>query len=301
MAIGNLSTGGTGKTPMTEWMIRKLGLPYNMAVLSRGYGRKTKEFIVVNEDMEATVCGDEPLQIKNNFRDNMVVVCRKRKEGLQKIETDFPKTQIVILDDALQHRKVKATCNILLTTYDDPFFSDFVLPAGNLREWRCGFKRADIIIVSKSPNVLTETQRQFVHQKIKKQRHQIVVFSSEKFADPFCRCGTNKRIEHALLVCGIANPSTLKKQLTNLGIVFTSKFYRDHYAFSVVDVHAMVTAASTHKTIITTDKDWMRLKKFKSVFDQEKISVFTISIETIFSLADENALMQKLETYLSPQ
>jgi len=162
ISVGNLNTGGTGKTPMIELLVRTLGEEYSLATLSRGYKRTTKGFIEVNAHHSSSDVGDEPLQFKNNFPDLKVAVDANRQRGISNLLRAYPKLDMILLDDAFQHRKVKPDFSIVLTTYKDLYVRDFVLPTGNLREFQTGSKRADMIIVTKCPRDLSRTEQKIL-------------------------------------------------------------------------------------------------------------------------------------------
>src|SRR5690606_16917239 len=166
IAVGNLSVGGTGKTPMVEYLIRLLSGKYKLATLSRGYKRKSKGFLLANATTKMEEIGDEPFQYHSKFKKIKVAVDENRVEGVAKILEMLPETEIVLLDDAFQHRKIKAGFYIMLTAYDDLFYKDCVLPAGNLRESRSGVKRADVVVVTKCPTDLTPEKIQEIKSKI---------------------------------------------------------------------------------------------------------------------------------------
>ena len=172
ISIGNLSVGGTGKSPMTEYLIRLLKEKVTLATLSRGYKRHTTGFLVVENDSTSIQVGDEPLQFKKKFQDIVVAVDENRKNGIQKLLAQFPKLKIILLDDAFQHRRVKPGLSILLTEYTRMFYDDFLLPAGSLREWRAGKKRADIFVVTKCPNNLTPVEKRIIQKKIDNQKEE---------------------------------------------------------------------------------------------------------------------------------
>ena len=166
IAIGNLSAGGTGKTPHTEYLIRLLKDNHKVAVLSRGYKRSTKGFVLANEAISAHELGDESYQIKAKFPDITVAVCEDRQTGIEKLISEI-NPDVILLDDAFQHRKVKAGFYVLLTAYDDLFADDYILPFGNLRESAMGKKRANLVIVTKCPTVLSEQEQEKVKRKLK--------------------------------------------------------------------------------------------------------------------------------------
>ena len=259
IAVGNLSVGGTGKTPQIEYLIRLLFVKYNVAVLSRGYKRSTTDFILADESATASSIGDEPFQIYSKFPKIQVAVDTNRKNGIEQLLQFSNKPEVILLDDAFQHRKVKAGFYILLSAYDDLFCDDFILPFGNLRESARGKKRADMIIITKCPNDLSELAQQNIKEKL--QVKQPVYFTTIQYDD--CVYGNENRIhvealksESKLLIAGIANPKLffdfLKKE-SNETMTFP-----DHHQFSKQDCEQILAKAKGRK-IITTEKDFVRL------------------------------------------
>jgi tetraacyldisaccharide 4'-kinase len=259
IAVGNLSVGGTGKTPQIEYLIRLLSVKYNVAVLSRGYKRSTTDFILADENATASSIGDEPFQFHSKFPKIQVAVDTNRKNGIEQLLQLSNKPEVILLDDAFQHRKVKAGLYVLLTAYDDLFCFDFILPYGNLRESALGKKRADMIIITKCPNDLSELAQQNIKEKL--QVKQPVYFTTIQYDD--CVYGNENRIhvealksESKLLIAGIANPKLffdfLKKE-SNETMTFP-----DHHQFSKQDCEQILAKAKGRK-IITTEKDFVRL------------------------------------------
>lgn len=260
IAIGNLSTGGTGKSPQTEYLINMLKKQYAIATLSRGYKRKSKGFILADNNSNADILGDEPYQFHTKFPDVTVAVDADRVNGIQNLLQLNPKPEVILLDDAYQHRRVQAGFYILLTAYGDLYTDDFILPAGNLREGRAGTKRADIIIVTKCPPNLSNRQQQAIKQKLKPQKNQEVYFTFIEY-DAFAYSGNYKIDElkkrDKVLVAGIAKPEPFFDYLK--GGNYICKTYPDHHYFSDKDITGLKTL-SENRIIITTEKDYMRLK-----------------------------------------
>ena len=268
ISIGNLSMGGTGKTPHVDFLINHLKNNYRLTVLSRGYGRKTKGFVKGTQHSTAETLGDEPLLYKRKHTDEIeVIVSEDRVLAAKRIEnTD---TEILLLDDAYQHRKIGRHLNILITTFQSPFFKDFVVPVGNLREFKNGKKRANIIIVSKCPENIDQQTKEAYVRKINANKNQKVFFSSISYG-PILPIGHDALLygenypEEILLVTGIANPEPLEKELKKKFKVETKKF-PDHHKFTSNDlakIHTIFdTFVSQKKAIITTEKDLMRLLK----------------------------------------
>ncbi|WP_353169047.1 tetraacyldisaccharide 4'-kinase [Flavobacterium sp.] len=258
IAIGNLSAGGTGKTPQTEYLIRLLKDTYKIAVLSRGYKRSSKGFVLANDVVTASELGDESFQMYSKFPEISVTVCEDRQTGIDNlISNNNP--DIILLDDAFQHRKVKAGFYILLTAYDDLFSNDFILPFGNLRESAIGKKRTNLVVVTKCPQNISELNKDDV--KLKLNVNVPIFFTSIDYdSDVF---GSENSIsvsdiisKEKVIVAGIAKPKYFVDYL-NSG---TDKvmIYPDHHNFSEAEI-SEINELSKDKIIVTTEKDFMRL------------------------------------------
>ncbi len=261
ICVGNLSVGGTGKTPHVAYLAELLKAGNKVHILSRGYGRKTRGFILLDENSTSETVGDEPLFYYKNFPEIKVAVCESRKEGIEKLLA-IEKPDVILLDDAFQHRAVKAGLNIILTDYNHPYYSDLMLPAGNLREWKSGRKRADVVIVTKCPGNVDETQKAEMRRRLRFPADQIFFSQIEYGALLPFHTGSNPAVKKVLLVTGIANPLPLEKYLQEKFDVELMKF-PDHHAFSLEDIQKIHkkfdTFASENKAIVTTEKDFMRL------------------------------------------
>jgi len=265
LVVGNLSVGGTGKTPQIEYLIRLLKDIYKVSVLSRGYKRKSKGFVLVDNNHIANDVGDEPLQYFKKFPNIDVAVDANRVKGIHNlIKQKSP--EVVLLDDAFQHRKVKGSLYILLTKYDDLFTDDFLLPTGNLRESRAGAKRADIIVVTKCPCDLKQVDKINIKRKFQKYKKE-VYFTTISYADKIA--GSHqlsieelKQFE-VLLITGIANPNPLLEFLINKEIKFKHLKFADHHHFSIKEIEQInqkfLAINKDNKLILTTEKDCTRL------------------------------------------
>jgi len=258
ICVGNLSVGGSGKSPMVEYIVDFLRKDHRVAVLSRGYKRRSKGFIEVLISNTAEEVGDEPLQFKQKFPEVTVAVCASRQEGIEKLKD---KADVIILDDALQHRKVRPSFTILLTPFDDLFTKDLILPAGNLRESRRGALRADVIIVTKCPEGVAYSKLQEIQYEMNLQPYQSIYFSKIGY-DQFIHSKTESLpIEYLsnkpfTLVTGIANPKPLVAFLKKKEFVFTHEKFPDHHNFSSVEISSL----KEKEIILTTEKDYMRLQ-----------------------------------------
>lgn len=263
--VGNLSTGGTGKTPHVELLVKLLSEKYKIAILSRGYGRKTKGYIELNEKHNYLDVGDEPLQYFQKFGSLVtVVVCENRKIGVENLLLAHPEIEVLLLDDALQHRKVKGGFTILLSEFNNPFFRDLVLPGGNLREFRMGKKRADICIYTKSPSEISVIDEVLYSRKFSDSQTKNTYFSSINYGEIASMTKTKEStIKDVLLITGIANPSPLEDYLNHKYNV-ESIHFSDHHSFNLEEmeeIHKIFdNFARESKIILTTEKDMIRLQ-----------------------------------------
>ena len=263
ICVGNLSVGGTGKTPHVAYLTEWLENEHQIQILSRGYGRKSKGFILLDENANANSVGDEPLFYYQKFKKVDVAVCESRKLGVEKL-LKIKSNPIIILDDAFQHRAVQSGLNILITDFSKPYFRDFMLPAGNLREWISGRKRADIIIVSKCDEKLDKLTKSIYRKKLKF-KPESIYFSSICYGKitSFGSKSEFSEVQKILLVTGIANPTPLYNHLKTKYEIELIQF-PDHHTFSIDDIHKIHkkfdTFASENIAIVTTEKDFMRLQ-----------------------------------------
>lgn len=282
IVVGNLSVGGTGKTPQTEYLIRLLS-KYKVAVLSRGYKRKSKGFVLADAYATATILGDEPYQIHKKFPNIQVAVDANRVEGITKLLQLENPPQVILLDDAYQHRKVKAGFYILLTAYNDLYYNDFVLPAGNLRECKTGVKRASCIVVTKCPKNITESKQQEIRNKI---NQNILVFFSyiaydDMVINDFKTIPVSEiKEKEKVLIAGIAKPEPFFEYLKNENDKILQ--FADHHNFSNQEIETIKELSKT-KLIITTEKDFVRLQPF--------------AIENLFYLPIKSKLINKQEEF----
>lgn len=260
IAVGNLSVGGTGKTPQIESLIRLLSPHYKIATLSRGYKRKSKGFVLADAHSNAEQLGDEPYQYFKKFPQIQVAVDADRCNGITQLLAQKDKPEVILLDDAYQHRKVKAGFYILLTAYDDLFCNDWLLPTGNLRESRSGAQRADMIIVTKCPNTITEIAQEKIKQKIGLDKP---IFFSFVDYDDYVYSATDSlsvseiKNKAKILLAGIAKPKPFFDFLkAENDVVIT---YPDHHHFTDSDIEGIKKQAN-EKIIVTTEKDFVRLE-----------------------------------------
>ena len=284
IAVGNLSVGGTGKSPQIEYLVKLLQDQYKVAILSRGYKRKSKGFLLLNKSHTVEDVGDEPLQFFNKFENISVAVDSDRTYGITQLKELENSPEVILLDDAFQHRKVKAKVYILLTKYKDLYVNDFILPTGNLRESRRGAIRANVIIVTKCPQNIAPEERNYIIKSLKTKKKQKVFFSTIWYAKSIKSLERSFNIEdlkqfEVLLITGIANPEPLFKFLSEKEIKFQHLNYPDHHNFSEKDIvkinRTFGTIISDKKLILTTEKDFVRLEK-------KLDNLFYLPIETSF-------------------
>jgi len=260
IAVGNLSVGGTGKTPHIEYLIRLLSPKYKVATLSRGYKRKSDGFVLADENANAEILGDEPFQYFRKFPNIQVAVDVDRKNGIEQLLNQKQKPEIILLDDAYQHRKVKAGFYILLTSYGDLFSDDFMLPTGNLRESRSGAKRANVIIITKCPSNISKQEQQNIKQKIGLEVplfFSTVSYDDKVYNDSETLTVAEVKSTSKILLGGIAKPKPFFDYLqSDTDEIIT---FPDHHHFSESDITAIKNKAQ-EKIIITTEKDFVRLE-----------------------------------------
>jgi len=285
IAVGNLSVGGTGKTPQIEYLIRLLSPKYKVATLSRGYKRQSKGFVLSDSTSNAEILGDEPFQFYTKFNNIQVAVDADRKNGIEQLLSQTNKPEIILLDDAFQHRKVKAGFYILLTSYGDLYSDDFMLPTGNLRESRNGAKRANLVVVTKCPATLSLDEQNKIAAKLKLESNQELYFSFIDYdelvysEDKTMKVSEIKNVDK-LLLTGIAKPNPFFAYLQSES---DEKFvFPDHHHFTENDIND-IKNKSQNKIIITTEKDFVRLKG--SIPNEQ---LFYLPIRSSFFSASDN-------------
>ncbi len=290
ICVGNLAVGGTGKSPMVEYLVGLLEPFYAVATLSRGYKRKTQGYALADENTTALEIGDEPMQFHKKFPDIAVAVGESRIEAIPQLLHDKPETEVIILDDAFQHRAIKAGLNILLTEYNDIFTNDFFLPTGDLRDAQSSYKRAQIIIVTKCPPYLGEVEKKSIIKDINSLPHQKIFFTAIEYGRPYHIFSEKQRFvtteDEILLVCGIANPKPLKQYLSEHAYTYYQQDYSDHHIFSIDDLkdirEKFEGIQSEQKFILTTEKDAVRLIKFNEQLRDLPLYVLPIRHNFLF-------------------
>ncbi len=304
ICVGNLSVGGTGKSPMTEYMLRLLSGTYEIAVLSRGYKRKTSGYLLAGESTSALEIGDEPMQFHKKFPHVAVAVGEERIEAIPQLLHDRPGIQAVILDDAFQHRSIEAGLNIILTDYANTYWHDMFLPTGELRDNRHSARRADMIIVTKCPPLLSLQEKQEYLHEIKPLPAQKVFFTAIEYGIPYHISNRHAqpldKNTEVLLVCGIANPLPLKLYLENNVAVYFEKNFNDHHIFSIDDWKEIVEKFNSldgpQKIILTTEKDAVRLEKFGELLNA--VPVYVLPIHHRFLFDEGNSFNNALTTFI---
>ncbi len=306
ISVGNLSTGGTGKTPHIEYLISLLCKNYHLAVLSRGYGRRSKGFKNVLPTATAYEVGDEPLQIKNKFPSTDVYVCEERVPAIPQILIENEKTELILLDDAFQHRKIKPGLSILLMDYTQPFYKDIILPTGNLREHARNYKRANIIIVTKCPPRLKLAQQQQIIDRIKPIPHQKIFFSTIVYANEINNLITGQSLKlskglKVISLTGVADDthfiSYLKKE-TNVMDQFS---FFDHHRYNRKDIQKIKSKVDSFpKTdcIITTEKDATKLYALKDIIEKAGLQIYILPISIIFLDTADKSFDHSIFDYL---
>ncbi|MCP4442718.1 MAG: tetraacyldisaccharide 4'-kinase [Aureispira sp.] len=311
--IGNLSTGGTGKSPHVSYLIELLSAKLNIAILSRGYNRKTKGVLWVEQDALAQDTGDEPLQFKKEFPSVPVIVSEKRALALPHIQERYPNTELILLDDAFQHWALYSPINILLTTFDQPFFEDFVLPTGNLREFRKGYQRADIIIITKCPSSINTTQKSRFQKAIPLKEHQKIFFSYYEYVQPKvigeCKVLSFEELKgmNVLMLVGIADTSYLEHFMNENAKSCEWLKFPDHHYFSEKDMDAMLEHYKRLKeqkgptVVLTTGKDAMRLGIYQQKLRACKLPIYSLPIEVKFAFGEEKKFEEAIEALLKKE
>ncbi len=288
VCVGNLSLGGTGKTPMTEWIISRLSTSRKLAVLSRGYRRKTLGFRIVSSNSSAIECGDEPLQMALKFPEITVAVDGNRTRGIRRLEKEYA-PDIVLLDDAFQHRKVKPKHSILLTAYGNLYCDDWYLPTGDLRDHRREARRASAIVVTKCPADISDSEKSLIIAQLKPRRGQMVLFACLEYNEVLSSKNGFVNLNDLAgktftLVTGIANPTPLVDYLNGKQMRFEHRAYPDHHFYTRKEI------AELEQTdlVVTTEKDFMRLK---DVLPQ----VYYLEVTHRFLGTDERRLLALLD------
>jgi len=304
ICIGNLAAGGTGKSPMVEFLIGKLKTEFRIAVLSRGYKRKTRGYTLATERSTALEIGDEPMQFYNKFPDVTVAVGEERVVAIPQLLHDKPDTRVIILDDAFQHRSVRAGYNILLTDYSNLYTRDWFLPTGDLRDQQRSARRADIIVVTKCPPDISLAEKNQLTREIKPASGQQIFFTAISYGQPYQVITREPWIPdkaaEVLLVTGIANPAALKKYLEENFNEYDELAYGDHHIFTIDDLNHILKKfnqiQSAQKILLTTEKDAVRLQKFSQQL--RDLPFFVMPIQPVFMFREESQFTRLITTFI---
>ena len=308
ISVGNITVGGTGKTPHVEYLIRLLKDRYNVAVLSRGYKRRTKGYIVADANTIMTDIGDEPFQMKQKFPKVTVAVDAKRVHGIETLMDSDKKIDVILLDDAFQHRYVKPGINILLVDYHRLIIYDKLLPAGRLREPLSGKNRADIVIITKCPDALRPMEFRVVTKAMDLFPYQDLFFTKLAYDDlKHLYNGSTRELnsigsdEHVLLLTGIASPRQLREDLKPYVKNLTPLRFPDHHEFNDDDIQLInETFANmpSPKIVITTEKDAVRINDTKGLSKEIKDNIYSLPVKIKFLLEQEEVFNEKIISYV---
>jgi tetraacyldisaccharide 4'-kinase len=298
VVVGNLNLGGSGKTPMVEFLIELLLPHLRIATLSRGYGRKTKGFLMANKDLGPSEIGDEPFQIFEKFgKEISVAVGEKRIMAIPEIIFKKPQTELILLDDAFQHRYVKGDYYILLTTYQHPFFRDRILPMGTLRENMNGAKRAHVIMVTKCPDHLSESEKEIYQKEINNIADVPVLFSGIEYGDPFPIFNpVSKDFNKVIIVSGIANNQLFVSEVKRRYQVIETITFEDHHRYKEADLIKISSLLNKHQDcmVLTTEKDAVKLKNKAFYKYLAEIPIFALPIKIKLAEKDKDFLFMQI-------
>jgi len=295
ISVGNITAGGTGKTPVIEYLADLLKEEFNVAVLSRGYKRKTQGFILADEHSTPAETGDEPCQIKRKYPGIIVAVSRSRVQGIRKLLMLHPEIDVILLDDAFQHRYVKPGLSILLIDFNNPVTKDMLLPAGLLREPASERKRAGIILVTKCPEKLKPIERRIMIKELDLYPFQQLFFTTVHYEAPVCvfpgyQPSLPQKLKESkpdiILLTGIANPRPLKKYARSISTKIQNMAYPDHYNFTLRDIEKVKEKFNSlegeQKIILTTEKDAVRLRQIENFPEDIKKALLYVPIRVCF-------------------
>lgn len=300
ISVGNITVGGTGKTPHVEYLIRMLAGVVKVAVLSRGYKRKTRSYVLADKTSTPIDIGDEPFQIKQKFPDIYVAVDSNRREGIYRLTHDEPTkdVDVILLDDAFQHRYVKPGINILLVDYHRLIIYDKLLPAGRLREPLSGKRRADIVIVTKCPKDLKPMEIRVLTKALNLYPYQKLYFTYIDYDKEALERIKGKNI---LLLTGIGSPKQMENDLKKCCRSVTPMAYADHHTFKERDIEKMnkvFSSLMTPKVIVTTEKDAARLQELSGIDDEIRTNIVVLPICVKFMLGQGELFNEKIISYV---
>lgn len=309
ICVGNLTAGGTGKTPHIEWLIKNLNGHYQVAVLSRGYKRKTMGYVLSTPISTPEEIGDEPYQIKQKFLQVPVAVSENRVLGIPALLGDEPNTEVVLMDDGFQHLSIQAGFNIVLCDYNRPYYNDYLLPAGLLRENKTGANRADVIIVTKCPANLGVAEKNSITQLLKLQPHQSVFFSTIQYknliaiTDAAKQQGSPQPHQPTVALAGIAKASLFIDQVKRTQQQVIPLVFSDHQTYTDDRIQQLAATASVHPNsiIITTEKDAVKLKSSSILPHINHLPIWYMPIGIDILFDEEQALLQQINAYIKTE
>ena len=301
VCVGNITVGGTGKTPMIEFLIPKLAEKYNVGVLSRGYGRRTKGYIEVQTNSSFLDVGDEPKQIKRKFPDTVFVVCEDRREGIRRMREEHPEVNLILMDDGFQHRRVEPKVNMILMDYNRPIYEDHLLPWGNLRDLRSQMPRASMVVVTKTPANISPIDRRIVEKSMKLYPYQGLFFTSMKHSKPvplFPESASLKPLRKNIAVlAGVGNPQALVNSLEGEYDIQEKFIFPDHHIYKVHELEniaAKIGELPEDTVILTTEKDGVKLGNRKKVPQALQDRLYVIPVKVWFHEGNEKEFVQRL-------
>jgi len=307
ISLGNITVGGTGKTPHVEYIITQFKEQYKIAVLSRGYKRITKGFILAGSDTGADIIGDEPRQIFDRFPDIIVAVDENRVRGIEKLLQAHADIDIVLLDDAFQHRYVKPGLSLLLVDYNRPVFKDSLLPYGRMRESWKGKCRADAVIVSKTPADLKAIELRIFANNLELFSSQKLFFTTVNYGDlrgvfHGKKIQEDISISSVIALCGIAQPAAFISKLREISKEVHEVIFPDHHLYTPIDLRKILdiynSVSSKNKIIVTTEKDAVRLRHFSELDDSICSVFYYLPIEVAFLQESNSMFNQMIESYV---
>ncbi|MDI3526623.1 MAG: tetraacyldisaccharide 4-kinase [Tenuifilum sp.] len=302
ICVGNLTVGGTGKTPHTDYLINLLKKEFRVGLLSRGYGRKTKGFRLVTITSKAKDVGDEPLQLKLKHPEVTCAVHEDRVNGVVELLRTSPDTDAIILDDAFQHRWIKAGLNILMIDYNRPVYNDFLLPAGNLRDSISEIKRANIVIVSKCPSNISPDQMNLIGSRLHLNKNQSLYFTSVRYGNPVPVFDSGEEFvfnlnSRVFALSGIANPKPFVNQLEKNYKIIGKKSFADHHNFSVNEILSIFEVTSNGAFVVTTEKDAARIRGLELPLEVKR-KIYYLPLEVYFINNEENRFNTQIIEYV---
>lgn len=309
ISVGNITVGGTGKTPHVEYLIRLLQDHSRVAVLSRGYKRKSHGFQIADESSTARTIGDEPFQMKQKYPKVIVAVDKNRVHGIEALNQQHHDIDVILLDDAFQHRYVKPGINILLVDYHRLIIYDTLLPAGRLREPLTGKNRADIVIITKCPKDLKPMEYRVITKAMDLYPYQQIFFTTLEYGDMkpiFKKEGTLANLEqlknhHVLLLTGIASPRQMKEDISPMVSKLSMLSFPDHHAFNQKDIEQICSEFAklpSPKCIITTEKDAARIIGLKGLCEEIKENIYILPVRIKFMLNQEEKFNDNIIGYV---